>query len=312
MRDIHYLAGFLLLAGALIVLGKDLLESTVLLTWGLAFGGTTAVAVLLVLSYRLRTQLRESRHELTRKEAEMSFALQVQKSLFPRRLPMDSGLEFSAICLPARGIGGDYYDIVALSGRRLAIAVADISGKGISAAILMANLQAMLRIFTGMDPDPREVCSRLNRHLHEVMDESRFATIFYAQWNPDGNRLHYVNAGHNPPFLFNSGSCRRLNEGGFPLGIFPESEYDVGDAVLAPGDILVLYSDGVTEATSPGGEEFGESRLERLISACRGDPVASIRDQILRQVGTWSGKAGEEDDMTLVVARATGLPAEEI
>src|SRR5881296_2308693 len=143
MRDRIYLVSFLLIAGVLLFLGRDLLQASVLVTWGLVFGGTTAVAILLVFSYRLRMELQASRHELARKEAELNFALEVQRALFPQQFPVDSGLEFAAVCVPARGISGDYYDVLPLTDGRLVFTVADISGKGISAAILMSNLQAV-------------------------------------------------------------------------------------------------------------------------------------------------------------------------
>ncbi len=309
MRDKVYLVSFLLVAGLLLFLGRDLLQRSVLITWGLAFGGTTAVAVLLLFSYRLRLELQASRYELARKEAELNFALQVQKALFPKQLPCCEGLEFSAVCVPARGISGDYYDVVTLSSGRLAFAIADISGKGIPAAILMANLQAMLRIFANGNSSPRDVCQKLNHHLHQVIDASKFATFFYAEWHPQTRRLQYVNAGHNPPILLNAKGGERLRDGGLPLGIFPVTEFDMGEVTLRPGDLLVLYSDGVTEASAADGEEFGEGRLELLIAAHREKSVDEIQAQILEAVRSWSRKE-PEDDMTLVIVRATGRAEE--
>src|SRR5204862_6154762 len=133
-------------------------------------------AVLLVALYRVQLELKSSRHQLARKEAELSFALEVQQALFPRQLPDQHGLEFSGICIPARGISGDYYDVMQLPDGRLVFAIADISGKGISAAILMANLQAVLRTLAAANLSPCEICSRLNLHLLQVTDESKFAT----------------------------------------------------------------------------------------------------------------------------------------
>src|SRR5262249_10876746 len=144
-RDKLYLLGFLLGAGLLLFLGRDLLQSSIIVTYGLTFGGTTVAAVLLAVLYRLRLELRASQHELSRKEAELNFALEVQRALFPHQLPLDGGLQFSAVCIPARGISGDYYDVMELPDGRIVFAIADISGKGISAAILMANLQAVMR-----------------------------------------------------------------------------------------------------------------------------------------------------------------------
>jgi len=166
MRDKIYLIVFLLVAGILFYLGRDVIRRSVLVAWGLTFGGTVIVAVLVITLYRFRMELDASRHELALKEAELNFAPQVQQALFPRQLPSSGGLDFSAVCIPARGISGDYYDVLPLSDSRLVFAVADISGKGISAAILMANLQALMRAVTPTTQLPSEVCSRLNDHIH--------------------------------------------------------------------------------------------------------------------------------------------------
>jgi sigma-B regulation protein RsbU (phosphoserine phosphatase) len=305
VRDKIYLVSFLLGAGVLLFLGRDLLPASVLVTWGLTFGGTTSVGILLVVLYRFRLELQASRHELGRKEAELNFALGVQKALFPRHFPTNAGLEFAAVCIPARGVSGDYYDVLQLPDGRLIFVIADISGKGIPAAILMANLQALLRALATIGNSPTDVCGRLNRHLNQVMDDSTFATFFYAEWHPGERQLRYVNAGHNPPILLNSRPPRRLKEGGIPLGVFPSYEFEMGEVRLKPSDLLVLYSDGVTEAGENNGEEFGEQRLENLITANHKKPLTEIQTQVLEAVRKWSGPE-VEDDMTLVLVRAKG------
>ena len=276
-RDKFYLVGFLFGAGLLLFLGRNLLQESVLITWGLMFGGTTAAAVLMASLYRVRLELQASRHQLARKEAELSFAREVQEALFPRAMPGREGLEFTALCIPARGISGDYYDVLQMPDGRLVFAVADISGKGISAAILMANLQAVLRTLVEASYAPADVCYRLNHHLHQVTDESKFATFFYAEWDTCERRLRYINAGHHAPVLFGSCRGRALKEGGFPLGMFPGANFETGELVLAGGDMLVLYSDGITEATSESGEEFGEQRLEATIEAHCDRPLQRYR-----------------------------------
>jgi sigma-B regulation protein RsbU (phosphoserine phosphatase) len=303
-RDELYLFGFLIAAGLLLFAGRDLLQESVLATWGLTFGGTTAVAILALSLYRVRLDLRASRHLLARREAELEFALQVQSALFPRELPTTGGLEFSAVCIPAHGLSGDYYDVMQLSDGRLVLAIADISGKGISAAILMANLQALLRTLAGMNASPVETCSRLNRHLYQVTDESKYATFFYAEWNPADRRLVYVNAGHLPPIVFGCSQGVRLDKGGIPLGLFPDPEFQMGEVVLKPGDVVLLFSDGITEATSDAGEQFEEHRLISLVRAQLDKPLLEIQERILEAVRGWSGNE-PEDDMTLLVARAT-------
>jgi len=242
---------------------------------------------------------------VARREAELNFALEVQRALFPRQLPAGSGLEFAAACIPARGISGDYYDILHLSDGRLIFAIVDISGKGISAAILMSNLQAVMRTLAESSSHPHEVCSKLNRHLHQVTDDSKFATCFYAEWNPADHRLRYVNAGHHAPILL--GSCRgqRLDKGGLPLGLFPDPGFQVGEIRLQPDDTLVLYSDGITEATTDGGEEFGERRLMAVVEEYCESSISEMKEQIMASVRNWSGKE-QRDDMTLLIVRANG------
>ncbi len=303
MRDKLYLIGFLLVAGLLLYLGRDVIRGSVLVAWALTFGGTATVAVLVVVLYRFRLELEASRHELARKEAEMNFALQVQQALFPHELPTACGLEFAATCIPARGISGDFYDVLPLADGRLVFSIADISGKGIPAAILMANLQALLRALAPGTLWPSEVCGRLNDHLHEVTDSSRYATLFYADWRRHENRLLYVNAGHNPPFLLSSDSRLSLIQGGIPLGVMPDSKFETGELTLSSGDLLVLYSDGITEAGLSSGSDYGEKRLVSLVASVKDRPLAEIQKTVIEAVRAWAGSE-PEDDMTLVIVRA--------
>ena len=286
--------------------GRDLVQGSALATWGLTFAGATAMAILVASLYRVRLELQASRHQLARKDAELSFALEVQRALFPRQLPDREGLQFSGVCIPARGISGDFYDVMRLTDGRMVFAIADISGKGISAAILMANLQALLRTLSETLDSPGLICSKLNQHLHQVTDASRFATFFYAEWNPKNGALRYVNAGHHPPVFVAANrpdKNGRMDKGGTPLGVFPDAEFQVGETHLEADDLLVLYSDGVTEAESEMGEEFGEQRLRQVIDANRNKPLPEIKSAILGAVRKWAGQE-QEDDMTLLLVRA--------
>ena len=303
MREKVYLPIFLVGAGLLLYLGRDLIAKSTVVAFGLTFAGTTAVAVLGMALYRVQSELRASRHELARKEAELAFALQVQQALFPRQFPADGGLEFAAVCVPARGISGDYYDVMPLPDGRLAFAIADISGKGISAAILMSNLQAVLRMLAAAGHPPGEVCAQLNRHLCQVSVDSRFATLFYGDWDPTQRILSFVNAGHLTPILHGSRGGQRLEASGPPLGLFPEVEHQVGKVALQSGDMMVLYSDGITEARDRQEEDFGEARLEAVIAAHVDKPMREIQEQVLKAVRNWSGPDAE-DDMTLLLVRA--------
>jgi len=303
MRDRAYLIGFLLGAALLLYAGRGLIERSAIVALALTFAGTTAAGVLGASLYRVQVELRASRRELARKEAELNFALEVQQSLFPRQFPQDGSLEFSAICVPARGISGDYYDVAQMPDGRLIFAIADISGKGISAAILMSNLQAVLRVVAEGNSSPAEVCAHLNRHLFQVTDAMRFATFFYGEWRRDLRTLSYVNAGHTVPILCGSARDRKLKDGGPPLGLFPETKFDVGTLVLESGDLLALYSDGITEAGVHRGAEFGEGRLAEVIKGCNHKPLAQIQQEVLAAARKWSGDE-PEDDMTLLLARA--------
>lgn len=309
MRDRLYLIGFLIGAGLLLYLGRDLIRQSAILTTVLAFAGTTAVGILGLELYRVQLALRTSQRELALRQAELNFAHEVQQALFPHQFPADGGLEFSAICVPARGISGDYYDVMQLRDGRVLFVIADISGKGISAAILMSNLQAVLRTLAEAGYSPAEVCGQLNRHLYQVSDATRFATFFFGQWDRSQHVLSYVNAGHPTPILRGSARGQRLEHGGPPLGMFLTTDFQVGTLKLQPGDVIVLYSDGITEAGVQSGEEFGESRLEEIIAAQGDKPLAQIQASILTAVRKWSGQE-PEDDMTLLIARAMEKPGE--
>jgi len=303
MRDKVYIILFLLICGLLLYLGHDVTLNSEVTAWTLTFGGSMAAAVLLAAIYKFRAELSASRQELARKQSELYFAHKVQQELFPKQLPQVGGLEFSAACNPASGIGGDYYDVLNLENGHVAFAIADISGKGISAAILMANLQALLRVISSSAQTPGEVCNKLNSHLYQVTDTSRFATLFYGDWSPETKTIKYVNAGHNPPILLSRANKQNLDEGGIPLGVLPDYDYKMGEVSLHPGDLLVLYSDGITEAGENAGEEFGVKRLESLAISMKEQALAEIQARVLEEVQAWTGTP-PEDDVTLMLVRA--------
>jgi sigma-B regulation protein RsbU (phosphoserine phosphatase) len=303
MRDRIYLVVCLAGAGLLLYLGRGLIAMSAYATFGLTFAGTTAAAVLGTVLYRVQLELRASRHELARKEAELNFALEVQQALFPKQFPADGGLVFSAVCVPARVIGGDYYDVLERRDGRLAFAIADISGKGIPAAILMSNVHAVLRTLFDAGLPAGELCTQLNRHLHRVTEGTKFATAFYAEWNELDRCLTYVNAAHPAPILLGSCSGERLQTSGPPLGVFPNTEFQVGRLVLQPGDTMVLFSDGITDAGESSERQFGQARLEATVKEHCEEPLDQIRQHILTAVRDWAGEE-VEDDMTLLLIRA--------
>jgi len=302
LRERLYIFGLILAAGGLLILGLDEYPSSVILNWSLAFGATTAVAVLVVSLYRVQQELQQSRHELSVKEAEIRFAREVQEALFPRSLPENSGLEFSAICRPAQGISGDYYDILETRNSRIIFALADVSGKGISAAITMANVQALLRTHAQTTDSLQEVCSRLNNHLYDFTESSRFATCFIAQWFPQNRRLEYVNAGHLAPVLDGFREEPDFLVGGPPLGMFQGIEYKCGHVELKPDDVLMVYSDGLSEAENERNIAFGVERIREIVALYRDRTPLEIQSKILDNVRKWRPQE-PEDDITILVVK---------
>jgi sigma-B regulation protein RsbU (phosphoserine phosphatase) len=288
---------------------------------------------------------------------ELSLATEVQRRLFPASPPECDTLELAGFCQPARGVGGDYYDFLALGDRQIGIAVADVAGKGISAALLMSIVQASLRSQAAAARGSlSDLVSTMNRLMYSSTNESSYATFFYAQFDEDARRLTYVNAGHNPPFLMRAGvaaedraearlllRCNRaagvaptsmreagggvavleaaaiaskmdetdesatltrmLTSGGPVIGVFSDCVYEQETIQLESGDVLVAYTDGVTEALSPEGEEFGECRLERVLAASMRLQAEEISSAIVERVRQWCGSAPQHDDLTFVVLK---------
>ena len=212
-----------------------------------------------------------------------------------------AGYEIATSWQSARIVSEDYFDVFALGTDVLGLCIADVAGKGIPAALLMSNLQAAVRGLSSLAISPSLLCSRLNSIVHRNTESDRFITFFYARLDGTTRRLEYVNAGHNPPFVIRAdGSHERLREGGAVLGVFDSRNYELGSAQLFPGDRVVLFTDGVTEAGNPGGDEFGEARLLQLLKDHRTLSAEEIQAKILAAVGEFSGGRWQ-DDATLVV-----------
>lgn len=241
-----------------------------------------------------------------RLEHEISIAREVQDRLFPRSLPSISGLQLAAICRPARSVSGDYYDFIELGPRRVAIALADISGKGIFAALLMASLQAALRSIAAVDGSgdgTAALVARLNNHLFKNTSDDRYATFFYALYDGDSNTLTYTNAGHLSPFFVSDGEVQQLDEGGTVVGMFEDVSYSQRTLKVAPGSVLVAFSDGLTEPENVYGEEFGMQRLREEILRQRSAPSQRLAENLIAAADQWSGTPEQADDITVVVAR---------
>jgi sigma-B regulation protein RsbU (phosphoserine phosphatase) len=252
----------------------------------------------------LAEQIAERLEAERRTEHEMEIARQVQKKLLPQRAPTLTTLEYAGHCNQARAVGGDYYDFLPLSPQRLLFVLADIAGKGISAALLMSNLQAILRSNCRIGFDNWSVLlPSVNESFYETTESCRYATLFVAEYDDVNRRLSYTNCGHNPPILLRGDQVSRLEATATVLGLFESWECSAADVQLEPGDILVMYTDGITEAIDDQGREFGDGRLIELVKAHRDLAPHLLLESILTEVRTFSRGAEQQDDMTIIVAR---------
>jgi sigma-B regulation protein RsbU (phosphoserine phosphatase) len=258
---------------------------------------------------QLSAALAREAAERERLNREVEIAREVQERLFPQKLPPVPGLNYSGVCRPASGVAGDYYDFFPLPNGQFAFAIADVSGKGISAALTMASLQAWLRGEAARaDSDLSRLGRSLNHLIFEASASNRYATLFYAQLDPCSHRLSYLNAGHNPPVLLKrrgeSYVVERLGEGGTVIGLFEETDYPQGGQILEEGSLLVAFTDGVTEAMNREGEEWGEERLIETVRGADQLPAAEIIHRIFGAVDSFRDGAEQRDDITLLVLRA--------
>jgi serine phosphatase RsbU (regulator of sigma subunit) len=256
------------------------------------------------IEHELLQQLREQEERRTQ---DLKQAAEIQRGILPRGAPEVRGVDLAGHNAPSRTVGGDYYDFIAYPDGRVAIVLADVAGKGMSAALLMSNLQARVQILAEDPTDLAGLMQRLDQSIAANSPENRFITMFFGLVDPTSGSLVYSNAGHNPPLLIRaSGEQERLEAMGTVLGVLPDVGYEERRREFRPGDLLVLYSDGVTEAASPDGQEFGEQRLADLLVAHRDEPAAEIVSQVIQAVAEWIAGAPPADDVTLVVARRTG------
>jgi sigma-B regulation protein RsbU (phosphoserine phosphatase) len=258
---------------------------------------------------RLTAVIASEAAEREKQKRELEIAHDVQERLFPQEYPPVEGLDYAGACRPALGVGGDYYDFILLSPTELGIAIGDISGKGIPAALLMATLRAYLRGLTSnRQTELPDVIARLNNLVLESSASNRYATFFYAEYDSVTRVLKYVNGGHNPPMLFKtSGSGKHvlgLEIGGPVIGLMPDCTYEQGSATLEPGDVLVAYTDGVSEALNTADAEWGEDRLRETVHPNRTVPAHDLIGRIVKAADEFADGAPQHDDMTLIVIRA--------
>jgi phosphoserine phosphatase RsbU/P len=250
---------------------------------------------------QLLSTVRRRIHSGAAVREEWQEAVAAQQALLPKEIAQIPGCDISADWTPLGKVGGDYLDLLRLSEQRLGICVGDASGKGLAAALLMSNLQAAVQALAPDAPSTDSLTNRLNRILCANTAPNKFITLFYGVL--DGRRLTYTNAGHNPPMLLRaSGEPLRLEQGGALLGVFPDWVYQQGEVSLSPGDRLVLFSDGITEAENAKGDQFGEERLLGIISAHRTLDATALRKKIISELAVFSGGALQDDATLLVIA----------
>ena len=263
-------------------------------------------------------------------ENELVIAQEVQAQLFPREISQLKSLEVHGFCRPARTVSGDYYDFLTISSDRMILAAGDVSGKGISAALLMATIHSAVRAYSiegtpllrepiavgagptmimasrteGAEASPAALLSLLNHQLYESTPQEKYATLFLASYDGRSRKLVYSNGGHLPPIIIGEdGALRRLDQGGMVVGLFDNLAFDEATVLLRPGDIFIAYSDGITEPENDFGE-FGEQRLIDVIRQNRDLPLHEITGLVTSAVDDWIGDKEQPDDITLVLARA--------
>lgn len=250
------------------------------------------------------TYLVEEQIERERMAQEMRLAREIQERLLPSALPECEHLEIAAFATPSREVSGDYYDVVSLDGERLMMAIADVTGKGLPASLLMANMQACLRIVLPMDMKLEEATARINDVIHGNTGFDKFITFFWCICTSDGKALSYVNAGHNPPVHITAdGKLTHLDAGGLLLGIMGGMPYERGEIELQPGDVVAIFTDGVTEAMNPEGEEYDDPRLEDVLLKRRDESAQGILDAVLSDVSAFTRGAPQSDDITMMVMK---------
>jgi len=248
--------------------------------------------------------LLEERIERERMEHELELATEIQQRFQPAGPPIVEGYEFQGISFSCYEIGGDYYDFIERHDGRMLIALGDVSGKGTAAALLMSSLHAAIHAQVSAKSSLDETISSVNQYLADNTPANRFVTLFAAELDPKNGALRYINAGHNPPLIGRvDGTIVQLSSGGFPLGIMPGAEFEVGETHLNPGESLVVYSDGVSEANNIRDEEFGLDRLAEVVRNNLKASAAGMRDKVESALSAFTMTAPANDDITLVIVK---------
>jgi len=238
-------------------------------------------------------------------EQELKRALEIQRSLLPKEIPQVAGFEVAGTWQPARVVGGDYFDVLRLPDGRLAICIADVVGKSVSAALLMANVQATVRAFAQDTHSPAGLCRRVNEILCSNIASGKFVTFFYGILDPATHKFEYANAGHLQPLVVGkTGAVRHASGGGIVLGLFPGARYEDEAITLQPGDKLLLFTDGIAEAFSPDGEEFGEARIAAVAQQYHTSSAQKVSDVLFEEVARFCQSQFHDDATLMVVSSA--------
>ncbi len=249
-------------------------------------------------------RLLEERFQRERMERELELATEIQQSFQPSAPPLMDGYEFQGISFSCYEIGGDYYDFISRHDGKMLIALGDVSGKGTAAALLMSSLHAAIHGQVAARRSLMEIVTSVNQYLSENTPTNRFVTLFVAELDPADGTFKYINAGHNPPLIGRiSGEVEQLDSGGFPLGIMPLAEYEIGETKLESGEALLIYSDGVSEGANLKGEEFGMERLTQVVKKYLSSSASGLRDKVESALSTFTQTAPAGDDITLVIVK---------
>ena len=287
--------------------------TALLMAWKFPAVATLVFGIFFFVSGRARERLEKRNVELERavergtaqiamQEQELERAREIQSSLLPKEIPQLAGFEVTGAWQPARTVSGDYYDVLRLDAHRLGICIADVAGKGVSAALLMANVQAAVRAFADSSGNPAEMCRRVNALLHENVAIGKFVTFLYGILDAEKRTFQYCNAGHLPPIVFSEGEARTLDGGGAVLGVFPSWNYEDAAIELKAGDRLLLFTDGITEAADASGQEFAETGIAQFVKSNGALSAKELNSRLLDRVSEYCDAQFHDNATVLVIA----------
>lgn len=289
------------------------LSNLIMSGWKFSFVATIAFGIPAFLYNTTKERLERSNVELQKRvergtaqleiqEQEFERAREIQQSLLPKNIPQLRGFEVAGVWQPARSVSGDYYDVLKLGDHRVGICIADVVGKGVSAALLMANVQAAVRAFASDSESPAQVCAKVNSLLHENIATGKYVTFLYGILDAESRTFQYCNAGHLYPILISGGSIEMPVSGGAVLGVFPDWKYEGATIELKAGDRLLLFTDGITEASDADGNEFEETRIAEFAKANAGLTAKNLNSALLAQVTAYCNGRFQDDATLLVIA----------